>query len=353
MKLTSPFVPRIASIATAVPPQKVSQSTATDFFDEVFGSSFSDPERLKGIFRNAEIETRYACAAVEWYKRQHGLAEKNRLYIENAVALLKQVAADALEAASLEPGQIDMIVTVSSTGIAVPTLDARLMEELPFRRDVGRLPLFGYGCAGGVLGLARAAACARAKPRSRVLFLVVELCTLTLRPDDRSMQNVVALAICGDGAAAVVLTEDGEGPAISTWGEYTWPASVHVTGWNVTDDGFGVVLSRRIPRIVRNEMQRATIRFLGSQDLGLDDMDELVCHPGGAGVLDALEQVFDLPKGGLEHSRAILREYGNMSASTVIFVLDRTLATTGLGVPRRRLMTSLGPGFSAAYMVLE
>ena len=351
--MMSPSIPRIASIATAVPSYKVTQATAVEFFADVFGGSFSDPDRLKGIFTNAEIETRYACAAVDWYKSNHGLEEKTRLYVDNAVPLLKKVALNALGAASLEPCDIDMIVTVSSTGIAVPTLDARLMDELPFRPDVGRLPLFGYGCAGGVLGLARAAACAQARPGSRVLFLVVELCTLTLRPTDRSMQNVVALALCGDGAEAVVLTEDGPGPAVSTWGEYTWPATLHITGWDVADDGFGVVLSRSIPQIVRDEMRQATVQFLGSEELDLADVEELVCHPGGASVLDALERVFELPKGGLDHSRAILREYGNMSAATVVFVLERSLGATGLDIRRRRLMTSLGPGFSAAFLLLD
>lgn len=266
------------------------------------------------------------------------------------MALLKKAAIGCLADGGTDPGDIDLIVTVSTTGIATPSLDARLMTELPFRRDVQRLPIFGLGCAGGVLGLARAAACARAAPGSRVLFLVVELCTLTFRGRDRSARNLVATALFRDGAAAVLLTDDGPGPAIASWGEYTWPDSLDIMGWDVADDGLGVVFSRSIPDLVRSNMREATEEFLSSQSLRLRDIDSFVCHPGGAKVLDALEEVFDLPAAGLEQSRMVLRDYGNMSAATVLFVLERVLRD---GTAKRHLLTSLGPGFSAGFLLLQ
>ncbi len=349
--MTAESGPRIRSIATAVPSHRITQDEVRDFGASFFAGSVAGLDRLLDVYENAAIGEGYCCLPRSWYgETGHGFKEKNRLYLENAVALLKDAAVECLAAANTDPGDIDLIVTVSTTGIATPSLDARLMTELPFRRDVQRLPIFGLGCAGGVLGLARAAACARASPGSRVLFLVVELCTLTFRGRDRSVRNLVATALFRDGAAAVLLTDDGPGPAISSWGEYTWPDSLDIMGWDVADDGFGVVFSRSIPDLVRSRMRRATEEFLSTRSLGLRDIDSFVCHPGGAKVLDALEEAFDLPPGGLEESRAVLRDYGNMSAATVLFVLDRMLRDR---TAKRHLLTSLGPGFSAGFLLLQ
>ena len=327
------------------------QDEVRDFGAKFFAGKFPGLGRLLDVYENAAIGEGYCCLPRSWYEEsEHGFEEKNRLYVENAVALLREATIKCLAACDTDPSDIDLIVTVSTTGIATPSLDARLMNELPFRRDVQRLPIFGLGCAGGVLGLARAAACARASPGSRVLLLVVELCTLTFRGRDRSAKNLVATALFRDGAAAALLTEDGPGPAITAWGEYTWPDSLDIMGWDVADDGLGVVFSRNIPGLVRTHMRSATEQFLASEALGLSDIDSFVCHPGGAKVLDALEEAFGLPAGALEQSRAVLRDYGNMSAATVLFVLDRVLQE---GAARRHLLSSLGPGFSAAFLLLE
>ena len=294
---------------------------------------------------------------------------KNDLYIDKAVDLLKQVALDSLTAAGLACSDVDTLVTVSSTGVAVPTLDVRLMEELPFRRNVQRLPLFGLGCAGGALGLARAAACARAQPGSCILCLVVELCTLTFCRSDRMTANIVATALFGDGAAGAVLTTDGPGPAIRAWGEHTWPRSLDVMGWHVTQNGLEVRLSRGVPDVARHRVRRVTDEFLASVGLELADVDDFICHPGGSKVLEALEDAFGLPSGGLAASREILRDYGNMSAATVLFILKRVLddlgrrqqaARRGAAVPDDRAGTRLldrvpGVGISlmpALYLIV-
>ena len=343
--------PRIRSVATAVPGHRMTQDEVKKFSASFFAGAISGLGGLLGIFSNAAIGAGYVCAPRSWYEGgEHGFEEKNRLYLENAVSLLKDASVECLAASGLEPRDIDLIVTVSTTGIATPSLDARLMNELPFRRDVQRLPIFGLGCVGGVVGLARAAACVRARPGSRVLLLVVELCTLTFRSRDRSVRNLVATALFRDGAAAAVLTDHGPGPEVSAWGEYTWPDSLDIMGWDVADDGLAVVFSRSIPELVRTRMRCVAEEFLASEGLGLRDIDSFICHPGGAKVLDALESAFDLQPGGLEESRAVLRDYGNMSAATVLFVLKRALEHR---VPKRHLLTSLGPGFSAAFLVLQ
>jgi alkylresorcinol/alkylpyrone synthase len=236
------------------------------------------------------------------------------------------------------------------------------MERLPFRRDVARLPIFGLGCAGGVLGLSRTATLAQGLARpgrgSRVLCLVVELCALTFRTNDRSKSNVIAAALFGDGAAAVLLEAPAAGSAAApssvlkfgAQGEYTWPNSLDVMGWEVENDGLGVLFSRDIPALIRERMGPAVDSFLARHGLDRGDIDGYVCHPGGAKVIGALEEVFGLPQGGLPEARSVLRDFGNMSAVTVLFVLERMRRA---GMRGRYLMTALGPGFTAGFQILE
>ena len=342
---------RLRSLATAVPPYRLSQrdvmARAHHLFD---GAAAGDLARLLPVYGNAGIETRHSCVPPEWYEASHGWAEKNRLYLEHATALLARAAADAIAGAGLGASDIGAIVAVSTTGIATPSLDALIVEKLALPRTVERTPLFGLGCAGGVIGLARAATLARAAPGRNVLFLVVELCGITFRRADRSKSNVIATALFGDGAAAAVISVDGDGPAIAHWGEHTWPGSLDVMGWSVEDDGLGVVFSRDIPTLTRTEFPGVLHGYLAAHGLKLGDIDEFVCHPGGAKVLDALEEAFELQSGGLVLSREVLRDYGNMSAATVLFVLRRTLDAGRAG---RYLLSSLGPGFTAAFLTIE
>lgn len=349
--------PRLLSLATAVPSHILRQEEVALGAAEVFADSGGERDRFGQVFRNAAIETRRSCVPLEWFLRSHGFAERNALYLDHAVDLLAEAARRALDDAGLSPEAIDTIVTVSSSGIATPTLDARLMGRMEFRADVARLPVFGLGCAGGVLGLARAGAMAQSDPRSRVLLLVVELCGLTFRREDRSKSNMVASALFADGAAAAVVScRDPEIGCSSRlrlrlgpWGEHTWPDSLGIMGWEVVDDGLRVIFSRHIPDLVRTKLKPAIDRFLDRHGLSLADIDTFACHPGGAKVVDALEDIFGLQRGGLEFERSVLRRHGNMSAATVLFVLRMALDS---GKPGRRLMTTLGPGFTAGFMML-
>ena len=342
--------PRLLSIATAVPRHVLRQDEVRPAAARLFAGHFKAFSRLEAVYQNAQIETRYSCVPLAWYGEPHGFAERNRLFIENAMDLLEQAARKCLLRAELEVADIDGLVVVTSTGIATPTLDARLMERLGMRRDLQRLPIFGLGCAGGVIGLARAAAQARAQPEHRYLFLVVELCGLTFRNRDRSKSNIIATALFGDGAAGAVVSCAGEGPAVTGWGEHTWPDSLDIMGWDVRDDGLAVIFSRDIPTLIRQRMGEAAATFLAREGLGFEDIDSFVCHPGGAKVIDALEEIFGLAPGGLVHSRRILRNFGNMSATTILFVLEDAMASGGA---RRYLLSSLGPGFTAGFTIIE
>jgi alkylresorcinol/alkylpyrone synthase len=347
--------PRLAALATAAPPFDLMQDEVSERAGEIFASTPGGFNWLGPIYRNALIDRRHACVPLDWFLDHHGFHDRNALFLKNATDLLAEAAERALAEANLLPSDIDTIVTVCSSGIATPSLDARVMERLAFRRDVQRLPIFGLGCAGGVLGLSRAAAMARADPESRVLLLVVELCSLTFRSHDRSKSNLVATALFGDGAAAAVITcrqDEGAaaGPCLGPWGEHTWPGSLDVMGWDIADDGLKVVFSRDIPALVRDDLRPVVDDFLARNEMTLAGIDQFVCHPGGAKVVDALEDCFELQRGQLVHARETLRDHGNMSAVTVLFVLRAALDEGGGG---RWLMTTLGPGFTAAMMVVN
>ncbi len=349
---------RLLAVATAVPPIQLRQAAVMERARALFREWGEDIERLLPVYANAGIDTRYSCVPIAWYEEPHGWAEKNRLFLENALVLLEQATRDCLTGAGLQLDDIDAIVCVSTSGIATPSLDARLMERLHLRRDIVRLPIFGLGCAGGVLGLARAASLARAMPGARVLFLVVELCGLTFRRADQSKSNVIATALFGDGAAAALLVADTDigtaesrgGHRISASGEYTWPDSLDIMGWRVEDDGLGVQFSKDIPSLIRAEFGSVLDGFLHRSGLRRDDIDHFLCHPGGTKVVDALEDVIGRGNGNLEHSRSVLRDYGNMSAVTVVFVLHRFLQAGGGG---RSVMTAVGPGFTAGFLILD
>jgi alkylresorcinol/alkylpyrone synthase len=342
--------PRLLGVATSVPPYQLDQEDVIRRVQALFDGAPA-LERLLPVFANTGIRARYSSVPIEWYDGPHGWAERNRIYIAAALDLLETTAGKLLERAGIARHQVDAVVTVSTTGIATPSLDALLVERMGLRPDVRRLPIFGLGCAGGVIGLARAASQALAAPGERVLLLVVELCALSFRRDDWSKSNIVATALFGDGAAGALLSTKGVGPAIVASGEHTWPGSLDVMGWDITDDGFGAVFSRDIPQLVATQLRGVTDQFLGRHGLALDDIDCFVCHPGGIKVVGAIEHAFGLPQGDLAAARRVLRDYGNMSAATVMFVLEQMLSEAPQW--KLALMNALGPGFTAGFLVLD
>jgi alkylresorcinol/alkylpyrone synthase len=349
-----PAVPRLLAVATAVPPYRLDQEDVVERVKRLFGGS-QELDRLLPVFINTGIRTRYSCVPIEWYDRPHGWPERNRIYVDSALDLLETTTRQLLDCSGRHLSEIDGVVVVSTTGIATPSLDALLIDRMGLKQTAWRLPIFGLGCAGGVIGLARAASLAAAAPGEKVLFLVVELCALSFRRDDWSKSNIVATALFGDGAAGALLSTAREGPAIVAAGEHTWPGTLDVMGWAVADDGFSAVFSRDIPQLVTTQLRDAAAAFLSRHGLALGDIDRFVCHPGGAKVVAALERAFDLEQGALVEARDVLRDYGNMSAATVMFVLERMLAASRVTGDRweRALMNALGPGFTAGFLALD
>jgi alkylresorcinol/alkylpyrone synthase len=317
----------------------------------MLASGFADFERMTSVFANAGISTRQLARPVEWYLAPRGFAERTAVYLDVALDLFVTAAERALAEAGLEASAIDSIVTVSSTGIATPSLEARAMGRMGFRSDVTRVPVFGLGCAGGVSGLALAAKLARATPGTTVLFVTVELCSLAFRTEDVGKADVIATALFGDGAAACIVKSGDEGFAqVGGSAEKTWPDTLDIMGWAMEQSGLGVVLNRAIPAFARRNMGEAMTELLAPQGLQIGDIDRFICHPGGAKVVDAMEAALAVGQGTLDHEREVLRDHGNMSAPTVLFVLDRVRSAE---MPPLSVLTALGPGFTASAVTLQ
>jgi alkylresorcinol/alkylpyrone synthase len=344
------FDVEILSLATSNPPFRLPQSEAAIRAKQLFPHL----RKLWPLYENTGIEFRYNCEPIEWYLRPHSWEERTQSFHRHAVDLLEQVTVKATEAAGVGLDAIDMIVTNTITGLAIPSLDAMLLNRLKLPPTVERLPIFGLGCGAGVAGLARAARLAHAKDGAHVLFLTVDLCSLCLRVNDPSPAMFVSSALFGDGAAGVLLhnTRNGSraGPRILASGEWCWRNTEHIMGWDIKDDGFGIVLSPELPSLMKKELAPALQDFLDRNGLSLGDFNGFLFHPGGRKLLETMEEVLGLTRDQLGHSWEVLRRYGNMSSATALFVLDHAVRTGACGP---HLLAAFGPGFSAYFLAVE
>jgi alkylresorcinol/alkylpyrone synthase len=342
--------PRIASLATAVPPHVLERDFVAAESKRIFARFGDDFERMASVFYTTGIDRRYSVCPVDWFETATSWRDRAERFLAGATDLFRRAAGDALQQAGLVANDIDVIVTVSSTGIATPSVESHVMHEMGFRDDVLRVPVFGLGCAGGVTGLALASQLVNSGnvPR-RVLLVIIELCTLHFRPDEMSKSNIVATALFGDGAAALVISSDGNGPVIEHTAQHTWNNTLDIMGWRVDDEGLGAIFARSIPDLVLTDLRPAADSFLTKAHLDASDIDHFSFHPGGTKVVQALESIFAMPEGKLADERAILKGYGNMSAPTVMFVLERAFKQPMKG---RRFVGSLGPGFTASFATL-
>jgi alkylresorcinol/alkylpyrone synthase len=270
------------------------------------------------------------------------------------------VARSALERAGLTARDVDHLVFVSSTGLATPSIDALLANRLGCRVDMRRTPIWGLGCAGGAAGLSRARDFARADSSARVLMIALELCSLTFQPEDVSKRNVIAASLFGDGAAAALVVGSDVAPAarashrpleLVASQSILWKDTLDVMGWTIDGDGLHVVFSRDIPAIVREHVRPSLAAFLDREGLAFGDVAHLVTHPGGVKVLAAYAETLGLAPETLTHARAVLRDYGNMSSPSCLFVLERYLDAGDIEKSERAVVAALGPGFSAEYVL--
>jgi alkylresorcinol/alkylpyrone synthase len=342
----------ILSLATATPPHVIEQREVMALAPKVLPEFFRQFPGMIEVFNNAGIERRRAVRPLEWYLSPHDWRERSEVYLEEALKLYEEVARAAIEQANIKPEDIDLVVTVSTSGVATPSLDAHILKRLGLKPETRRVPIFGLGCAGGVTGLSIASQLASVSPGSTVLIVVVELCSLALRTDRDIKEDVVSAALFGDGAAALVLRSGDAGGLARVNGaaEYTWPDTLDIMGWTFDPVGFGVVLSRSVPMFVERRMPEMTKTLLARCKVDIRDVARFVCHPGGGRVVDALENALGLQRGSLDHERAVLREFGNMSAPTVLFALERVLKKPPRGV---LALSALGPGFTATMVTME
>jgi len=342
---------RLCSIATAVPEYTATQDEVAERTRRMFGLRMPEFERLAPVFENAGIARRHAVRPGEWYEQDRSWPERTEVYLSEATQLFVAASRRALARAGLSGADVDCVVTVSSTGIATPSLETRAAAALKLRPDISRVPVFGLGCAGGVTGLSIGARLAEARPGSNVLVVAVELCSLAIRLDKLTKANIVALALFGDGAAAAVIRTDARGCArITAADEYTWPDTLDIMGWDVDQQGFGVIFDRSIPPFALEHLRPAVGHILQRQGLARDSIDRFICHPGGAKIIEAIESGLSLKGGSLDHERAVLAHFGNMSAPTALFVLERALAA---GLPSRSMLMAFGPGFTLSTVTLE
>lgn len=343
----------LLGMATAVPPLAVAQTDVAGVAHALFADRYPEFQRLSAVYSTSGIEKRHFVRPLEWYCEPRGWPDRTAAYVDGATALLEASAIAAMADAGVTAADIDAIVTVSSTGIATPSLEARSFVSLGFRPSTRRIPVFGLGCAGGVSGLTIACNIARGMPGRNVLFIAVEICSLAFRLDDLTKANIVASALFGDGAGACVLRAGDfpqGAPQFTASGEQCWPDTLDLMGWSIDPEGFGVIFARAIPPFARANMGDAVSAMLGAADLSAIDIERFICHPGGAKVVDALEGALALTPESLTHERDVLKSYGNMSAPTVLFVLDRMRRA---GLPKRAALLAMGPGFTASCAVLE
>jgi alkylresorcinol/alkylpyrone synthase len=342
--------PKILSVATALPPYRIGQGEVKEFARGMFSGAYGDLGRLLKIFDNTNIDGRYFCVPPTWFERDRSFMEKNALYIEHALDLSEKAASRALDRAGAEPEDVGAVFFVSTTGLSTPSLDSKLIFRLGLSEHTRRVPIWGLGCAAGVAGLARTADYARVYPGDLALFVGVELCGLTFQRGDLSKANLVSTSLFADGAAAALLGSDAEGPELIGSHSTTWPDTEDIMGWDLVETGFKVRISRSIPNLVRQRMSENLLAACNSAGISAEDIRHFLIHPGGTKVLDALEEVLGLKPGGLALPREVLRDCGNMSSVTGMFVLERFLRNREFAAGDLGVLSALGPGFSAEHV---
>lgn len=343
---------RIMAVGTAVPPYCVRQNEIKALVNHVFKDRIGRLDNLLNVFDHAGIETRHLVCPLEWYERSHSFVETNALYQEQALELAEQAAQEAINKAGVAVGDIGAVFFISSTGIATPTLDTKLLASLGLSRHTVRLPLWGLGCAGGAAGLARAAEYVSVLPEKLVLLVVVELCSLTFQHRDASKANIVGTGLFSDGAAAVVLGAGSDGPALLGSYSTLFDNTGDIMGWDVIESGFKVRFSRDIPSLVRERLPGVVDQACRCWGVKLEEVQHYLVHPGGIKVLEAYADSLGMKAEAFQAAYETLRRYGNMSSASICFVLEKFLHET---VPTGRygLLLSMGPGFCAEQVLFR
>lgn len=356
----------ICSAGTGIPEHTIEQHQVKEIVKSIFSYTDRQIERLLPVFDNAQVNQRQFVVEEAWFFDEHSFKERNDLYQEHAVKYSLDAIDDCLTNgefldSAIEYESVDMIVFVSSTGIATPSLDVRLINSRPFRQDVKRMPLWGLGCAGGAIGLARAHEWLEANPDKTCLVVCCELCSLTFQKGDSKKSNMVGTALFGDGVGAALLMGQESpllsrrtktSPCITGSSSLLKPESEDVMGWEVTDSGFEVIFKKSIPSLVDSFWQEHVKEFFKQTGLSDSDIHSYIAHPGGKKVLEAMEGVLGCSKEKVRHSYEVLARHGNMSSATVLYVLKDWMEED-VRAGEKSVLSALGPGFSSELLTLE
>ncbi len=348
------MTPTLSAIATAVPSFQFGLAEAKRCLAEVMPLSAERLALAGSVFDHAGVERRFSAYPIDYLVRRRPLAQVSREYREQAIEHGRRVVAASLDRAGLQSDQIDLLITVSCTGVMLPSLDAYLINDLGFRRDVRRLPITELGCAAGAAAFARARDFLLAYPPARVLAVSVEFPSLTFQGEDVSMANLVSCALFGDGAAAAVITgEDGPGVRILDSLSHLFPDSYDALGFDLADGGLHIVLGKQVAGLIRAGLREAVDRLLQRHALDPAGLSFVVLHPGGKKLIEAAEEGLGLARATTQPAWDVLRDYGNLSSAAVFFVLERLLSQSPPRPGELGLMIAFGPGFSADLLLLQ
>jgi alkylresorcinol/alkylpyrone synthase len=353
---------RISSVGTALPPYRYSQQEIADALRNRWQDKLPEPRLINRLHANCGVDFRHFVLPLQDYPALTGFKRTNDCWITSAVELSERAILGALEPLGLTPADVSAIFFASVTGIASPTVDARLINRMPFPDSVKRTPIFGLGCVAGAAGIARAADYVRAFPDQIALLLSVELCSLTWQDDDQSVANLISCGLFGDGAAAVVIAgADAKLPSLSATSSPRILATrstfyrntEYVMGWDIGDTGFTIVLSPDVPKVVLENLRGNVESFLAENHLTLRDVGSWIFHSGGPKVLEAVEHALDLPENALAASWKSLREVGNLSAASVLMVLADKLQSERGAAGTYSILAAMGPGFCLELVLLQ
>jgi alkylresorcinol/alkylpyrone synthase len=352
-----PYAPTIQAVGTALPPHYVEQATLTAALGELWKHSPANAARFQRIQQSLGIRGRYLPMQLDEYRALDSFAKCNDAWLRHAPDLAEQAVRAALERAALDPSEIDHIFFVTVTGIATPSLEVQLVNRLRMRRDIRRTPIFGLGCAAGAGVIGRAADYLRAYPQKIAMVVSAELCSLTLQRGDTSAANMIASGLFGDGAAAAIMygaaRAGDHGPQVIDSQSIICPDTERMLGWDLVESGFKIVLSARLPEVVRNHLAADVDAFIGAHGLALADITHWIVHAGGPKVIDAVEEALALPPAMLGASWRSLQRIGNVSSASVLFILDELLASGRPQSGEWGMMLAMGPGFGIELVLLR
>ncbi len=316
------------------PSNEVFQNQIVELSKSLFSKNKKEFEKMLTVYKNSGVNTRYLVQNLDWYRKEHGWKERNFLFKENALDLLTKCISNSLNISNLKSKDIGAIIVVNSTGIMTPTLDAELINIFDLNSDIKRLPIFGYGCAGGVLGLNRSVEIHK-NIKKPVLVCNIELCSLTFRPQIFSKSNIVSSALFGDGASSYIVDNEGVCSVASSY-EHTWKNTLQFMGWSIEDDGLAVIFDKIIPDFIIKNLPSIFTKFSQTKN------DGYILHSGGMKVIKAYEKILNNHM-TIQYSKNVLRDYGNISSVSVLRVLEEILNSKING---NFIMSALGPGFT-------